>query len=109
MTGIIEGIKQSLLNSNLTIPHNISDHLKSVFENIDTTFSNLNTEYKRIKYYTEKGSYIAPQEYVVGERLNDNINQNNFSIIPINCTPQFIPVRHVLKKCFEIKDILSDT
>jgi len=84
MTGIIEGIKQSLLNSNLIIPHNIFDHIKSVFENIDTTFSNLNTEYKRIKYYTEKGSYIAPQEYVVGERLNDNRNQNTFSIISTN-------------------------
>jgi len=109
MTGIIEGIKQSLLNSNLIIPHNISDHIKSVFENIDTTFSNLNIEYKRIKYYTEKGSYIAPQEYVVGERLNDNRNQNTFSIIPTNCTAQFIPTRHVLKIFFDIKDILSDT
>jgi len=109
MVGVIEGIKQSLLNSSSTIPLNISDHIKSVFENIDTTFSKLNTEYKRMKYYTEKGSYIASQEYVVGERLNDNRNQNTFSIIPTNCTAQFIPTRHVLKIFIEIKDILSDT
>ncbi|XP_022164877.1 uncharacterized protein LOC111029935, partial [Myzus persicae] len=57
----------------------------------------------------EKGSYIPPQEYVVGERLNNNKNKNTFSIIPTNCTAQFIPTRHVLKKIVELKDILSDT
>lgn len=109
MADIIEGIKNSLLNCNLKIPHDISNHIESVFKNIDSTFSNLKTEYKRIRYYTEKGSYIPPQEYVVGERLNNNKNKNTFSIIPTNCTAQFIPTRHVLKKFFELKDILSDT
>lgn len=83
---VIEGIKNSLVNSNLIIPPYISNHINSVFQDIDNTFLNLNTEYKRIKYYTEKGTYIPPQEYIVGERLNDNSNNNTFSIIPTNCT-----------------------
>lgn len=109
MIDIINGIKSSLLNNDLIIPHNISNHINSVFKNIDNTFLNLNTEYKRIKYYTEKGTFIPPQEYVVGEKLNDNRNHNTFSIIPTNCTAQFISTRHILKKFFEIKNILSDT
>lgn len=109
MTDIINGIKSSLLNNNCIIPPNISNHINSVFANIDNTFCNLNTEYKRIKYYTEKGSYIPPQEYVVGEKLKDKINHNIFSIIPTDCTAQFISTRHVLKKFFEMKNILSDT
>ncbi|KAE9542466.1 hypothetical protein AGLY_003327 [Aphis glycines] len=89
MADIIEDIKNSLLNCNLKIPHDISNHIKSVFKNIDTTFSNLNIEYK------QKGSYIPPQEYVVGGRLNNNKNKKTFSVIPTNCTAQFIPTRHV--------------
>lgn len=105
---IIEGIKNYLMNSTLD-SHNVFGYIKSVFEDINTTFTNLNTEYKRIKYYTEKGSYIPPDEYVVGERLNDNRNKNTFSIIPINCTAQFIPTRHVLNIFFEMNDVRSDT
>jgi len=69
----------------------------------------LNTEYKRIKYYTDYGSYISPVEIVIGQRLNENRNNNTFSIIPTHCTEQFIPMRDVLKQFFQLKYILKDT
>lgn len=72
---------------------------------IDKTFANLDTEYKRFKYFT----YIPPQEYVIGQRLDESTRANTFSITPVNCTEQLIPIRFVLKKFFQIKSILSDT
>lgn len=50
-----------------------------------------------------------PFEHVIGERLNENRKNNSYSLVPINCTEQFIPLRHVLKNFFQLKDVLTDT
>jgi len=109
VTDIIRGIKGSLVNCVIEIPPNVSDHINTTFLGIESRFSSLNTEYKRIKYYTDYSSYISPVEIVIGQSLNENRNNKTFSIIPTHCTEQFIPMRDVLKKIFQLKDILKDT
>jgi hypothetical protein len=37
------------------------DHYINILDEFGHPFSNLGTEYKRIKYFTELGSYIAPR------------------------------------------------
>ncbi|CAI6367798.1 unnamed protein product [Macrosiphum euphorbiae] len=91
-------------------------HIKSNSELIETItrrkqkYSQLdhNTEYKRIKYFTELGTYIPPREYVVGERLTET-RKKTFSLVSVHCTAQFIPIRDVLKNFFQIKNLLSNT
>jgi len=109
VTDIIRGIRGSLVNCAPGIPPNISDYINTTFQGFESRFSNLNTEYKRIKYYTDCGSYISPTEIIIGQRLNENRNNNTFSIIPTHCTEQFIPMRDVLKKFFQLKDILKNS
>lgn len=96
-----KGILELSIDKNEISCGDFFEYLNSAIDNIDKTFINLDTEYKRFKYFTELGTYIPPQEYIIGQRLNESTISNTFSIIPINCTQQFIPIRYVLKKFFK--------
>jgi len=81
MTSIFDNIHHTLqrrvskLLSNGNISIECFNHFNSILDIIEHPFSDLNTEYKRIKYYTQIGTYVPPQEYIVGERLNENLQQ----------------------------------
>lgn len=115
MTSIFDNIHHTLqrrvskLLSNANISIECFNHFNSILDIIEHPFSDLNTEYKRIKYYTQIGTYVPPQEYIVGERLNENLQHNDFTLVPVNCTQQFIPMRHVLQNFFKLKNVLTDT
>lgn len=115
VNGIVEGIKSSLLNTTSqllddnSISTNAFNNLNLEIKNIDNNLTCFSSEHKRMKHYTNLGTYIPPQEYIIGERLNENRNRNCFTITPTNCTEQFIPLRKVLKKFFELKNVLRDT
>jgi len=115
MTSIFDNIHHTLKIrvSKLLSDGNISiecfNHFNSILDIIENPFSDLNTEYKRIKYYTQIGIYVPPQEYIVGERLIENLQHNDFTLVPVNCTQQFIPMRHVLQNFFKLKNVLTDT
>lgn len=106
MSLIFDGLNHTLRSSvsKLLMDGNISnecfDHFNSILEVVKHPFNDLNTEYKRFKYYTKLGTYIPPQEYVVGEQLNENRQNNNFALVPVNCTQQFIPIIHVFYNFF---------
>jgi len=83
MKNIFNGIHQTLKNSTIKLLSvgNISNesfnHFNNILEVLEEPFTDLGTEYKRIKYFTNLGTYIAPCEYVIGERLNAQNNKNN--------------------------------
>jgi len=104
-----KGILELSIDKNEISCGDFFEYFNSAIDNIDKTFMNLDTEYKRFKYFTELGTYITPQEYKIGQRLNESTISNTFSITPINFTQQFIPIRYVLKNFFQMKNILSDT
>lgn len=80
-----KNINKLLLEGNIS--HESFNHFNNTLEVLEEPFTDLCTEYKRIKYFTELGTYIAPCEYVIGERLNAQIKKNNFhSLVPVNST-----------------------
>lgn len=115
MADIFHSLHQTLKNSTnkLLLDSKISnesfDHFNNILDVIEHPFIDLSTEYKRIKYFTELGTYIEPCEYIVGERLNETRKNNSFYLVPVHCTEQFIPIRSVLKNFFQMKNVLSDT
>lgn len=113
ITGITNTLKKSIIEfsaaKNEIQCEDFYEYFNYEINKIDKAFANLDTEYKRFKYFTELGTYIPPQEYVIGQRLNESTRSNRFSITPINCTQQLIPIRFVLKNFFQMKNILSDT
>ncbi|XP_025200474.1 uncharacterized protein LOC112598290 [Melanaphis sacchari] len=91
----------------------ISEECLSIFTNIfdmiENSFTNFKTEHKRFSYYAEQGSFIKPEEKVVGQRLNTVMKSGISFLKPFNCTEQFIPLRIVLKKFFSLENILTET
>eukprot|EP00102_Acyrthosiphon_pisum_P012464 XP_008181629.1 PREDICTED: uncharacterized protein LOC103308990 [Acyrthosiphon pisum] len=71
MKNIFNGIHQTLKNSTIKLlsEGNISNesfnHFNNILEVLEEPFTDLGTEYKRIKYFTDLGTYIAPCEYVI--------------------------------------------
>jgi hypothetical protein len=69
----VGGIKNSLINTTSqlladdNISTNIYESLNLKINNIDNSFTCFSTEYKCIKYYTDLGTYILPQEITIGE------------------------------------------
>ena len=76
------------------------------------------TEFKRLEYFRKKTkTYIPPEQIKLGERVEYDIkNKNNQQSQPETrplshrkCTAEFIPLRLVLRKFFELPGVLSDT
>lgn len=87
------------------------EHLNSVRTELlqitESSFEQFRTEHKRFSYFLNKGSYIPPTEIVIGQRL-DRIRKGGIvSTVPVTCTEQFIPLRHVLTKFLSLPNLLS--
>lgn len=67
----------------------------------------LQTEHRRMKYFEETGSYIAPKEVVIGQKLLSSGAKK--SLLSTTCTEQFVPLRLVLKKFLSLENILLET
>lgn len=74
----------------------------------EATFSNLESEYKRVQYFTKSGSYIPPQEVVIGNRMDYKFG-NHTDFVSVMCTMQVIPLNLVLRSFFSLRNILKDT
>lgn len=72
--------------------------LAPFFNQCKNPFYGLDTEYKRIQYFSQKGCYIEPVSYVIGQTMESRKINNNFTLIPNNVTGQFISIMKVLKK-----------
>ncbi|KAJ8910980.1 hypothetical protein NQ315_003673 [Exocentrus adspersus] len=91
------------INSDHEIKEKDINHFFFEFENI---FSSLDTEYLRFKYLEKSNYFVKPIEYIVGQKP-DKISNNK--TLPKNYTSQFIHIRDVLKKFFELPNVLSET
>lgn len=69
----------------------------------------LDTEHKRFKYFETKGTYIPPQEIIIGQRMG-NIRRRDVVVTEqIQCTEQFVPLRYVLQKYFSLEGVMKET
>ncbi|KAJ8909352.1 hypothetical protein NQ315_014972 [Exocentrus adspersus] len=100
---IIDDYILKTINSDHEIKEKDINHFFFEFENI---FSSLDTEYLRFKYLEKSNYFVKPIEYIVGQKP-DKISNNK--TLPKNYTSQFIHIRDVLKKFFELPNVLSET
>lgn len=114
----------SKLYANPQVPLNIVDDVFGAFselfnhipdlpleqsENIKNIFNSFNSLHMRLKYYEEVGTYIKPQNYVVGTRY-DFVTRNGRRVYErVECEAHFIQLRDVLKQFFSLRNILEET
>jgi len=106
MSMIENKVHQSL--NTLQAPAVMKQEYASFLNQCKSPFCGLDTEYKRIQYFSQKGCYIEPVSYIIGQIMESRKINNIFTLIPNNVTGQFISVMKVLKAIFEIPNILKD-
>lgn len=90
-------------------PSNISESDKTCIFNylseLQNAFKGFHSEYYRFKVLRSTTNYLDPIEYIVGQRF-DKIKDIG---LPKSYTAQMIPIAKVLKKFFELPDVLNET
>lgn len=120
----------SVLYANPQLPQNVVDSVfdsvKNMFDNsvfpvldeenrnllkgsIGSTFSNLDSYHKRLKYFKERGCFIEPMSYTVGRRYDFVKSGGTRLYKAVECKAHFIPLRNVLEKFFSLPNILKET
>lgn len=78
-----------------------------MFNAVESPFSHLNTEYKRLQYFMDNGHFILPNEFEFGKQLKQIKTDSEIKCKWVKVTGQHIPLAPVLKKFLELPDSLS--
>lgn len=91
-------------------PDNLAD-IEEKFETLQNPFENLNSDYLIKKHFQRSGNLIMPIQCKVGER-EEYVNTSDGAakkIVKVDATIEFVPLRSVLQKFFEIPGVLPRT
>ena len=83
--------------------------IKDVLQSFAKPFRNIKTESQRFSQFKNYDTYIIPQHYKIGERTEYKSKPTGTTREDVSVTAQFIPVRYVLKKFFEMTDVFTKT
>lgn len=79
--------------------------MKKYFTEFENLFDSFNTEYQIFKYLIKLGSYVPPEKYVIGQRLEKNAS---LAPTPRNYTIEFVPLRCVFEKFLSLPGVLHE-
>lgn len=111
--GIISQIRDavSALSIKYLLPPQEMNQVEHLFVVAQNCFEQLQTEYKRMKYFENCGEYIPPDSFIIGHRQIFNYNSKTklkqLDIVPV--VGQIIPLRKVFKALFEKPEIFQET
>lgn len=113
LTATHMSVLQSKVNKALSTeggpsPEDIFEINKS-FEILEKPFANLDTEYKRMKFFTLKGIFVRPISEPIGHKIAKKRVKGRIRNQMVDVTAQLIPLGQVLKLFFEYKNILNET
>ncbi|XP_011858483.1 PREDICTED: uncharacterized protein LOC105556038 [Vollenhovia emeryi] len=104
-------LEQKVLNT-LSTCHAKAEDINSIqdmFKSLSNPFHHLSTEYKRIKYFKSTGAYIPPETYYIDSCIEKKNTKNGVKLQMKPVTAQYISLRKVLKKFFELPDAFNST
>lgn len=108
---MMQGIKcdvKKALDSNCD-KEEVLKKIEQILDIQSSKFSTISNEWHCFKHFKQLGTYIAPQSYLLGERV-EFVKENAVQVtkaVPV--TGQFIPIRLVFQKFFEIPGLLNET
>lgn len=71
--------------------------------------NNLSTEYRRLKIIEKSGNFIKARDYVVGDRLENILQEGRIIQDRISIKAKFVPIREVLQQFFSLEGVLNET
>uniref|UniRef100_A0A0C9Q8E6 ZNF333_0 protein n=1 Tax=Fopius arisanus TaxID=64838 RepID=A0A0C9Q8E6_9HYME len=84
-------------------------HLQNFSKAYSSQLDCLDSEHKIIKEFENRGTYIAPESYLLGEREDFRKNKQNIDKRRIPVTAQMIRLRYILRNFFELPLVLEET
>lgn len=99
--------KPNIFNLFRNIDDTTQYKIEQIFNLFENPFESLDSEFKRFKYFKEKGILIEPESYVIGQQtIGEKIN-SKYVIVPTNVIGQYVSVKSVLQKLFALPDFLQ--
>src|SRR5580765_2590874 len=80
-----------------------------MFKALENPFKHLETEYRRLQYFSKSGDYIAPILYEMGKMFCAERSNNTVKGKYVPVYGQYIPLDSVLLKFFELPNALKNT
>jgi len=104
-------LKQTVIDTLLTCHVQVENicSIEKMFESLSNPFHHLSTEYKRMMHFQSTGAYISPESYYIDSCIEKKSSKQGVKPQMAQVTAQYIPLRHVLKKFFELPDAFSST
>lgn len=106
---IIDNTEKDVLKEISSPSNNIKlEKIKEVFNNSRSLFRNIKTEWLCFRTFQQYNTYISPIEYILGER-QEFVYEGNVQVMKmVKVTAQFIPMRFVFQKFFEIPGLFTE-
>lgn len=89
--------------------NDISSYKDRLLSVVKSPIENLDTEFKRLKYFERQRTYIPPKEIVIGERRCNVKERGVLRSKLVTCTEQFVPLRNVLQAFFSLNNVMQET
>lgn len=103
----IKDIQEVIVDSDNS--NNISQRVTEILERNRSCFSDIATEWRCFKKFGKQGTFIPPQHYCLGQR-EEFVHKEQTQILKmVPVSAQYIPIRRVLKKFFEIPNYFEET
>ena len=83
----------------------IKERIASEYNNILGAFKENSTEYRRLKVFQNTRYYIQSQRYIVGDEVDDKLENGELVKKIVEVTVIFIPMRDVLCKFLNLMGV----
>lgn len=114
----VELVKNLISDIALSLNESLNNDLTEITEKISvvqnmcvilqTLFKDLDTDYKRLKYFAGKGYYVEPIDVKIGTTKKRNKENNDITMMLQERKLYITPLRIVLKNFLELPGVYSD-
>ncbi|XP_024886631.1 uncharacterized protein LOC112464072, partial [Temnothorax curvispinosus] len=101
-----KNVKKVLEQSNID-NRKIILNIEKIFHAYENPFHGLESEYKRLQFFKNRGSFIEAESYVIGTRNIRKRHKGQFSLTPVNAIGQYVSIKKVLNGLFNIPGFLT--
>lgn len=103
--GIISNLRKSVL---MCVETGDISSITKIFNDFEDPFKHVSSEYMRFKYFVEKGQFISPVSYEIGE-IDTFVDSPNGPLLKKKkCFGESVPLDKILKKFLEVPNALSE-
>jgi len=108
-SGIIDKLKKLVLQllEDSSVSEVEKTKIRGVFNVLSNPFKHIETDFLRKRHFQKSGCYVPPQSYVIHSRIQRVKTPDGMKLQMRDVTGQFISVREVLKKLFELPDVFE--